>query len=131
MPFHPLFQDDGGVVCKGSGVVEGKDAYTMNAQLYSSDEAVKKIRYQIVDLTEITEFRITSDEIKGIASQDARAMKLNPNMYIAIVAPDPMSFGMNRMYQAYTAEGQDKVGVFRDLLQAKAWIAEHLNEPLN
>ncbi len=29
MPFHPLFQDDGGVFCKGSGVVEGKDAFKL------------------------------------------------------------------------------------------------------
>jgi len=125
MPIHLHFQEDGGVIYKGTGIIEGKDIFTLEEQLYSSNESIKKIQYQIIDLTEVTDFRITRSEMKTLAYQDNISMKANPNMRIAIVATEALTFGMNRIYMAHIEEEhEDKVKVFKIFLQAKTWITD-------
>jgi len=127
MPIHLHFQDDGGVIYKGTGIIEAGDIFTLEEQLFSSDESIKKIQYQIIDLTEVTDFKITRSEMETLAYQDNISMKANPNMRIAIVATEALTFGMNRIYMAHIdEEHENKVEVFKNLLQAKIWIDDQI-----
>jgi len=44
------------------------------------------------------------------------------NARIAIVAENPLGFGLGRMYQGYSAGLQQRVKIFRDVQSAEDWI---------
>lgn len=129
MPIDLIREENGGVIFKGVGVVEGKEALSLNQGLYSSDEAISEIRYQLIDLTEVTEFNFSSSDMRKLAGSDRKAFMINPAMKVAIVAPDAFSFGMNRVYDSYVSDHLERVMLFKDLQSAREWLDEGEESP--
>jgi len=66
----------------------------------------------------------SGDEMRQLAMYAARESRQEPMGPIAIISTDPETFGMGRMYQAYSvAEGRRNVGVFRSMSEAQTWLA--------
>jgi len=66
----------------------------------------------------------SGDEMRQLAMYAARESRQEPMGPVAIISTDPETFGMGRMYQAYSvAEGRRNVGVFRSVSEAQTWLA--------
>ena len=64
---------------------------------------------------------LATNGIRRFAQQDAAAAGLG-DYRLAIVASEPVVFGMARMYQAHTADALSNVMVFRTVSEARAWL---------
>jgi len=75
---------------------------------------------QLVDVSQVTSLDISIEEAKTIAR---RAIFL-PTSRRAVVATDPLVFGVGRMMDTYhsLATGREQVGVFRDRESAMRWL---------
>ena len=131
MPIQIKYIDGGlGVEFFGSGVVTGTDIIEANKEIYGN-ELFSRQRYQIVDRTNCTEFRVSNDEIRIIAEQDKAAVKTNPNIIIALISTSDLQYGMSRMYQAHVGENGFLTEIFRDRESAEEWIKSQLKQSNN
>ena len=88
---------NGGILFKGKGFVSGNEIKEINDAIYGSPKNILKIKYQLWDLTNISEILVSNEDIEAFADQDAAAAKINSNMIIAIVASKDIIFGLSRM----------------------------------
>ncbi|UCD31295.1 MAG: hypothetical protein JSW04_12000 [Desulfobacterales bacterium] len=131
MPIQIKYIDDGiGVEFIGSGVVTGADIIAANKEIYSSKNFLRQ-KYQIIDRTKITDFRVSNEEIRIVADQDIAAASVNPNVIIALIATTDLQFGISRMYQAYVEDSGFLTEIFRDRNSAVEWITNQLKKSSN
>ena len=131
MPIQIRYIDGGvGVEYIGSGVLTGADIIEANRKIYRNENFSKQ-RYQIVDRSNCTEFRVSSEEIQKIAEQDKAAAKINPNFIVALISTTDLQYGLSRMYEAYTGVGGFSTEVFRDRKSAEEWIENRVKKPDN
>ena len=109
-----------------TGTVVAADIIEVNKSIYASPEMIKKIRYQICDYTAVENMQISPNEIWAIAEQDNRAAEVNPTMLISIAAKKDLSFGLSRVWEAYTGAGPFRTEVFRTVEDCREWIRSQL-----
>ena len=124
MPFFIEWTDeDRTVLCSGSGVVTGREILGAMETCLDRPERIRSLLRATVILSGITELEVSADEVRRIASIDARLAAQNPRAAVAIVAPKDSVFGFARMWEAYVADTGWQTGVFRTLSDAEAWLA--------
>ena len=126
MPVTYEYIENGGVLLVGTGTVVAADIIDVNKSIYASPEMIKKIRYQIGDYTAVESMQISSREIEAIADQDKRAADVNPTMLISIAAKKDLSFGLSRVWEAYTNGAPFRTGIFRTVEDCREWIRSQL-----
>ena len=129
MPLTYEDTKDGGILVKGKGVISAKEIIEINNDLYRSPENILKIKYQLWDLTNVSEILVSSEDINAFAKQDAAAARVNPKMIIAIVASSDLIFGLSRMWEAYSYNSPFQSMVFRNIEDAEKWIDEIVEKP--
>ena len=82
---------------KGKCVVSVNEIKEINNDIYRSPENILKIKYQLWDLTAVSEVLVPNADITVFSNQDDAAAKINPNMIIAIVANSDLIYGLSRM----------------------------------
>jgi hypothetical protein len=124
MPIQINYVSEGiGVEYIYSGVVTGRDIIDAN-DITHQRETLQRLRYKLVDRTGCTEYRVTFDEMRMIATQDIQAARINPRFMIALVSPTNLQFGMSRMWHAFIEDSGLQSGLFKDRKNADAWISE-------
>lgn len=118
------YREDGGVVATVKTVLNGRDCMAFNDTIYADAERIAKITYQIIDLSQVEQIEINADEIRRIAAQDAVAAEINPDMRIAVVGESEVTYGLSRMWQAYTDDLPISRMVFRTMSEAETWLQE-------
>lgn len=75
----------------------------------------------LLDETSLEPALITPSEIRVIvrAWEDSVALR---ETKIAVLAPNPVLYGLNRMVQAYSDRTEKLIGVFSDRANAVAWL---------
>ena len=126
MPVTYAYIENGGVLLVGTGTVVAADIIEVNKSIYASPEMIKNIRYQICDYTAVENMQISTDEIWAIADQDNRAAEVNPTMLISVAAKKDLSFGLSRVWEAYTDAGPFRTEVFRTVEDCREWIRSQL-----
>ena len=102
MPYHVEFVRRGHRFhLTGSGTVLGSEIVAGAARPIATRPGRAALRYALVDLTELTEFRVTTEEVRQIVAEDMITARLAPGVVVAIVAPRDYAFGMARMWQAF------------------------------
>ena len=96
MPITYTVMKNGGILFKGKGFVSGNEIKEINDAIYGSPKNILKIKYQLWDLTNISEILVSNEDIEAFAYHEAAA-KINSNMIIAIVASKDIIFGLSRM----------------------------------
>lgn len=123
MEVHNL---DGGLgnLIRGWGVLESHEYLDALRPHVTRDEAeFKRFRYSVVDLTEVTDARLSAAAIKEAAELCRWAAKLNPDGVVALVTSSQVLFGLARMWETL-AEGAWETRVFRARDEAESWIRE-------
>jgi hypothetical protein len=126
MPIHIQYLEDQGVVFKGEGVVTFEDFKGANALIYSSKKKIEEISYQIIDLETIDKMDLSNDELEQLAHRDQYTFGVNPNMRIAVVGPEDLTFGLARVWEAYACQlnSPRTCEIFRNHDEALKWIAK-------
>lgn len=129
MPLAYEDMKDCGILVKGEGVVTGNEIKEINRKLYDSTEKLLKTRYQLWDLTNVSEVVVSNTDIEIFARQDAAAAKINPNMAIAVVANSDLLYGLSRMWEGHSYSSPFKSMVCRDIADAERWIDKTIGKP--
>lgn len=126
MPIEYSYIENNGILLKGTGIITAADVSMVNKFIYETPQKIKKITYQLCDYTEIEGVNMSSNEVRMLSKEDATAAKINSKMIIAVVGKEDLIFGLLRMWQAYANETPFETSVFRNVEDAKYWIAEKL-----
>ena len=130
MPVRIEYTKDGiGVILYHEGVVTGEELYDSITRVYKNKK-FPSLKYWIGDRTNCTKYLPDIDCLRKIVELNKKESLRNPGMLLALVSPKDYSFGMSRMFQAYSEETQFKTEVLRDIDSAEKWIKKELNNTL-
>jgi len=73
---------------------------------------------QLIDVSGITEIRITTPKVKAVAQDQY----FTPGTRRAFFAPSDATFGMARMFATHAEAGGQMIEVFRDQKKAEEWL---------
>ena len=131
MPIQINILDDGeGIEFIASGIVTGEEIIEANRKIYTREKPLR-MKYEIIDRTHCTEYRVSSEEVQILADQLRMAAKINPNYLIAVVSTTDLQYGVTRMWQAYVDDLDIKTKAFRDRKSAEQWIQEELKQSVH
>lgn len=106
-----------------SGKTTDEDLRSSREEVYSNP-AFAKLRYQIVDATNVDNLLITAECMQELAATDVRVGHQNPDLRVCIVAPRDVLYGMARMYGSLADDSPWALGIFETLEEARAWVAD-------
>lgn len=119
MPIEFFVDAPRGVVfSKATGVFSAADAIRHRDRL-SRDPGFRPEFKQLLDLLEVTQIKISGEEIRNLAQQTV----LGPGAKRAIVVSSTNAFGLGRMFGSYREiYGAEEIRVFRNKAEALAWL---------
>jgi hypothetical protein len=98
------------------------DIAEMRAAVDQFRAGERRVMPILLDLSDAT-LKFSSDDVAKLAEDRATENKRSPLGPLALVATTDESFGISRMFKAYSdANGRPHVGVFRDALTAERWL---------
>lgn len=112
-----------GVVWTYSGILTGAELIQSNIEIFG-DPRFQELKYQIVDLCGVTDFRVMKSHMKALADLDASAAKENPDIRVAVISHEPTGESMNRSYTEQVSETHWETRVFRYFDEGYAWAIE-------
>ena len=114
--------DGRGYLITGTGVLTAPDILTLKARVESDPAAPHDLAYWLVDLTGVTELRLSGHDVRNIVDINRRLARRMPAAVVAVIAPGDAAFGLSRMWEIL-AEGIGwPTGVFRNTAEAQAFI---------
>ena len=129
MPIELKYVNDvAGVEFVCTGRVTGAEIIEANNSVYRHEGFVK-LKYQLIDRTDCTDYQVSNAEIEQIARQDLEAAKINPNMIVVFVATTDLQYGLTRMYQAHVGNLGFETELFRDRSRAIQWLEDRPTIP--
>ena len=112
------------VVARGSGILKDAEVFGYQREVWSRPDVAGFD--ELIDMSAVTTVLLPSlERVRDLAELSAEMGRTAPKSRMAIVAPDDLSFGLGRMFDAYregAAPGLKPVGVFRTLPEALAWL---------
>lgn len=105
-----------------TGVMTDDDVLRSNSDFYD-DERFESARFEIADLTGVTEFTASGETIRKLSRLDREQAVRNPNIRVAIVVSAAYARGMANMYSLAAGESAWKTRVFDSIDEARAWLA--------
>jgi hypothetical protein len=125
MPYTTEVINNGtGILHIGSGTVSGNDLLTSVSTVLKLIQEGLTPKYGLTDLTNVTEFTVSSSDIERNAALNSEIARLLPSVKLAIVAPTDTIFGMVRMWQAHMDRSTWDAQVFRRHEDALAWLSK-------
>lgn len=76
----------------------------------------------LIDFADVIATQLSPAGIAAVAEAMRGQANVSPDARIAIVAPDPLAFGMSRMYQSLTDDYLPNLRVFRSRAEAEGWV---------
>ena len=117
-----------GIEFISSGIVTGKEIIEANKKIYNR-EHLERLKYKIIDRSDCTDYKVTTEEIEIIANQDIKASKINNNITILLITQTDLQYGMTRMWQVLSEETGFESIIFKDRPSANEYINEKFNKP--
>jgi hypothetical protein len=118
-----------GVIFHGVGELTGQEVIAVKQKLAADEEGVRLLEFALVLLVGVRTFDITADEVRMVAAIDHRLARLVPHLKVGVVAPRDHDFGMARMWEVIANVPGWTKSVFRDRVEAEAWIHSLLKPP--
>ena len=108
----------GFIITHGVGVLTLDDVAGARAQL-RADPDFDPTFYELFDVRDVTEARITGAEMARIAASSV----LGPGVYRAFVIANQKQHGLARLFSGFAEPHDQRVDIFRDMVVAEAWLA--------
>ncbi len=120
-----LTEDYMGIVHTGSGVVTGADLLESCRASTHLVQNTENFHYQFIDFTDVTELKITPDDLIKIVAQDHFAALFRPNAVVVIVAPRDDLFEIGKKWERRVQDLGWKTLISRSRTEANAWLREN------
>lgn len=104
-----------------TGVLTDADLVAHKRAL-ASDPRIKPGMRELSDVRGVEQLEVTLAGIGTLVSMDAEPAAMFDDYRLAIVASTDVVFGMARLYQQRTDEELERVGIFRTMEEAAAWL---------
>jgi hypothetical protein len=106
------------VYCTGYGILTS-DEVNEHMDVLVRDPEFEGTFSQLVDFRDVTEVRLTHDEIFELAKRQV----FSDTSKRAFVMANPMQFGLARMFQSYrAAKGERGIRIFTNAEDAVTWL---------
>ena len=120
---HRIYPSLGIVVSTWRGQVSDADLVLEYRRLYEDDEW-KPGAHELVDVREADLVNVSSRGLKTLAGvMGEYLVGFEGEFKTAVLTSGDLTFGLGRVYEAYSAESPETVQVFRDPREALAWLA--------
>ena len=86
-----------------------------------ADERFQRIRYQVVDLTNVERFDVTAADMRMVALNDHAASLLNPRVRVAVAATDELVRFLSLYYEGQSSDSTWDQQVFDTTAAAEEW----------
>jgi hypothetical protein len=103
------------------GAIGDADLYEAFSALWLSPDYDPGLD-ELIDLRGVTGLGVTSSGIRRLGETSLELHRGTPAVRVAIVAPDNLTFGLSRMYEAFVEESNSEYNVFRSLEEALSWL---------
>ncbi|MDQ8195137.1 hypothetical protein QEH59_11925 [Coraliomargarita sp. SDUM461004] len=121
MPYETKWQTHG-IIWTYSGTLTGEELLRSNFEIFG-DERFDDIRYQVVDLTAVTEVKVTEKHMRKIAHLDMAAARSNPRVKVAVVTTAKDGQFLSETYDRYTrGKSPWMTQLFTTLEEAATWL---------
>jgi hypothetical protein len=118
-----------GVILASSGRLKGAEITAANNEVFARDFTADPLLYVLVERgADLTAIDVTADDVRDIAQQDLDVSSKAPNVSVAVLAYDTLSFGLARMWQAYVDGSGWRTAIFQDRAAAVAWLRTEVAE---
>jgi hypothetical protein len=117
------FSDDGrGINQADVGEITVDQILESLRHMLASKSVFKAAEYSLVDLTQVPSMKVAVDEWRAIAAVDGMLAELNPNLFVALVAPRATVFRPIRMWEVFIGPTGWQTQVFRSPGEAEQWL---------
>lgn len=104
-------------VLEGSWLVENMKAHNQHIDF-------SKLRYQIVDLSQLDRLEMTTDQLKQVAEVDRDIAHLKRSDFqLAIILTDH-TVGVARMWETYVNMPENNAKIFYKMKEAREWLGQ-------
>ena len=110
-----------GVLVTLSEQLDGDELFQVNEKVYG-DSRFDNLRYQLWDLTKVTEFNVNIEDMIKIAAHDKAAALSNSSLKVAIVATEEMIQTLISLYQAEIFTSPWESQMFNSIDEAQQWV---------
>jgi hypothetical protein len=109
----------------------GADLIDIIAEVYSDEDRLKKLRYQLCDVTRVTELDMSNNDVKALIELEKKAVRINRDRMIAVTATSEITYGMARVWKSYmdVMVWDIKSMIFRDREAAFLWFEGNSKMP--
>ncbi|HUO65625.1 MAG TPA: hypothetical protein VMT97_18040 [Terriglobales bacterium] len=124
MPLSIEFLSGGrGLELVGSGVLTAQEILEAKGALLRSPERLRELHHALIDITDVTELRVTHDDVLEFVTADMQIALIVPRpMAVAVVAPGDLAFGVARMWEGFAEVTRWNRHVFRSRPEAELWL---------
>ena len=98
------------------------DVINQSSQQRFSHEKFPSLDYLISDYSEANLIKLQPEEVKDVVALDIEANKINPNLVVLLLMPNPLDFGMARMWQSYASPLNWTTHVFKSRAELNKFI---------
>ena len=104
-----------------SGIIGGKELIKSNMDTFG-DSRFDDMYYQIVDLTQVTDFDVSLHEMRQLAALDKAASLSNPHVKIAVITDNESIQALSMFYDDENDDSPWKTKIFHNINSARSWI---------
>ncbi len=127
MPYlTELTEDCRGILRVGRGLITGEDLLAASVASTQLVQNTANFQYELVDLSAVTELRITPTELEQIAAQDRIAAKYRPHAIVAIIALREDTFEIAKQWQQHTSDLGWTTHISRSRADTLRWLEERV-----
>jgi len=121
--FYKIDKERRLVITSASGIFALSDALAHQQKLLS-DPGFDPSYSQIADFTQVSDIRLTADDIRELA----RRSIFSPHSRRALIVPNDLAYGFARMFEILREDdGELGIRIFRDLEDALDWVLSKSN----
>ena len=113
---------------KPIGEIEAEFVDFFNAYYAQDVEVLKKYRFSLCDYSRVTRTDVSTRSLRHVAAMAKRASSFNPDVIVAFVTAQGLTFGLARMWAVFADETHWEIEFFDDAEAAKNWIGKRMQE---
>jgi hypothetical protein len=118
-----------GVILESSGRLKAAEFAAANEEIFTRDFTAEPLLYVLVERgDDLTAVDLTAEDVREIAEKDIEVSSRAPNVLVAVLAYNTLSYGLARMWQAHVDASGWKTAIFQDRAAALDWLRTEVAE---
>jgi hypothetical protein len=127
MPVETHYVDGGrGAHKRAHGILTSTDILVTGLIQAKDVENTQKLKYLLYDFAEVTEYQLGREVVRELVEINRKTASLSRGALGAVVAPNPLVFGLAREWQSLAGDIGWKVQVFNCREDAIRWLRTEL-----